>query len=81
MIIHKMNLVSGFIIIITGALVRISEYQHHFSIPLYNTAVRSLNTAAYRGTKFSAVPNTSGIHSLQDPRCPALVDIRLVTNY
>ena len=63
MIIHKMNRVSGFIIIITGALVRISEYHIILDILIksrYNTAVRSLNTAVRRGTKFSAVPNTTG---------------------
>ena len=74
-----MNRVSGFIIIITGALVRISEYHiilyiliksrytavqycgtqpKYCGILRYNTAVRSLNTAVYRGTKFSAALNT-----------------------
>ena len=60
-----MNRVSGFIIIITGALVRISEYHIILDILIksrniaVHTAVRNRNTAAYRGTKFSAVPNTS----------------------
>ena len=61
MIIHKMNRVSGFIIIITGAIVRISEYHIILDILIKSlyTAVRNLNTAVYRGTKFSAVPNTT----------------------
>ena len=65
MIIHKMNRVSGFIIIITGAFVRISEYHIILDILIksrytaVHTAVRNLNIAVYRGTKFSAVPNTS----------------------
>ena len=66
MIIHKMNRVSGFIIIITGALaalVRISEYHIILDILIkyteVHTTVRNLNTAAYRGTKFSVVPNTN----------------------
>ena len=51
MIIHKMNRVSGFIIIITGALVRISEYHIILDILIklrytaVHTAVRNLNTA------------------------------------
>ena len=64
MIIHQMNRVSGFIIIITGALVQISEYHIISSrgTPQYNTMVRSLNTVVHHGTKFSAVPNTSLHH-------------------
>ena len=64
MIIHQMNRVSVFIIIITGALVRISEYHIILDILIksrytaVHTAVRNLNTVVYRGTKFSAVPNT-----------------------
>ena len=47
MIIHKMNRVSGFIIIITGALVRISEY--HIILDIL---IKSRYTAVqYRGTQ------------------------------
>ena len=62
MIIHKMNRVSGFIIIIiTGALVRISEYHIILDILIVAyTAVQYRGTQPkHRGTKFSAVPNTS----------------------
>ena len=54
MIIHKMNWVSGFIIIITGALVRISEY--HI---ILNILIESRYTAVqYRGTqpKYRGIP-------------------------
>ena len=69
MIIHKMNRVSGFIITITYAFVRISEY--HISLDILiksrytavHTAVRNLNTAGHRGTKFSAVPNITYLYS------------------
>ena len=60
-----MNRVSGFIISIAGALVRISEYHIILDILIksrytaVHTAVRNLNTAAYRGTKYSMVPNTT----------------------
>ena len=49
MIIHKMNRVSGFIIIITGALVRISEY--HIILDIL---IKSRYTAVH-----TAVPNTT----------------------
>ena len=61
MIIHKMNRVSGFIIIIiTGALVRISEYiSHHFR---YSDQV-----AVYRGTipRYAAVPRYEIVRGAQ----------------
>ena len=64
MIIHKMNRVSGFIIIITGDLVRIGEYHIILDILIKSryTAVQYRGTQPkYRSlnTKFSAVPNTS----------------------
>ena len=59
MIIHQMNRVNGFIIIITDALVRISEYHIILDILIKSryTAVQYRGTQ--RGTKFSAVPNTN----------------------
>ena len=53
MIIHKMNRVSGFIIIITGALVPISEYHIILDILIKSrcTAVQFRGTQPkYRGT-------------------------------
>ena len=56
MIIHKMNRVSGFIIIITGALVRISEY--HIILDIL---IKSRYTAVHTAVRnYPAVPNTSG---------------------
>ena len=60
MIIHKMNRVSGFIIIITGALVRLSEYHIILDILIKIISYRGTN----RGTKLSAVPNTSNRYTL-----------------
>ena len=54
MIIHKMNRVSGFIIIITGAFVRISEYH-----VILDILIKSGYTAVqYRGTlvKYRGIP-------------------------
>ena len=71
-----MNRVGGFIIIITGALVRISEYRIILDIPIksWYTAVQYRGTQPkYRGTTFSAVPNTS-TYVLQSETCSASHD-------
>ena len=60
MIIHKMNRVSGFIIIITGALVRISEY--HIILDIL---IKSRYTAVHTAVRNRGIPRYKIIRGTQ----------------
>ena len=66
MIIHKMNRVSGFIIIITGALVRLSEYHIILDI-LIKSRYTAVQTAVRNYPRYPTL--VTAIHFASEHMC------------